>query len=103
MFWINIGRLLMLSVWSFLIFSLVHPFPKPLNIFMHIATFFMVVMHGLLMAMFNAGQPKDKKLTAAGKLRVFLFGVFELLIMLRRQQAELKSPPAGDDDKHDRP
>lgn len=40
MFWINIGRLLMLSVWSFLIFSLVHPFPKPLNIFMHIATFF---------------------------------------------------------------
>ena len=57
---------------------------------MHIATFFMVVMHGLLMSLFNAGQPQDKKLSAAGKVRVFLFGVFELLALLRRQQAELK-------------
>ena len=39
MFLINIGRILMLAVWGFLIFSPVHPFPKPLNIFMHIATF----------------------------------------------------------------
>ncbi|MCP5821066.1 DUF1145 domain-containing protein, partial [Klebsiella pneumoniae] len=31
MFLINIGRILMLAVWGFLIFSLVHPFPKPLN------------------------------------------------------------------------
>ncbi|MEM7873148.1 DUF1145 family protein [Morganella morganii] len=90
MFLINIGRILMLAVWGFLIFSLVHPFPKPLNIFMHIATFFMVMMHGLLMALFNAGQPQDKKLTAAGKVRVFLFGVFELLALLRRLQAERK-------------
>lgn len=96
MFLINIGRILMLAVWGFLVFSLVHPFPKPLNIFMHIATFFMVVMHGLLMALFNAGQPQDKKLTAAGKVRVFLFGVFELLALLRRQQAEQKNKPADD-------
>ncbi|RUT64440.1 hypothetical protein CKG00_14705 (plasmid) [Morganella morganii] len=91
MFLINIGRILMLAVWGFLVFSPVHPFPKPLNIFMHIATFFMVVMHGLLMALYNAGQPQAKKLTAAGKVRVFLFGVFELLALLRRQQAELKN------------
>ena len=30
---INIGRLLMLCVWGFLILNLVHPFPRPLNIF----------------------------------------------------------------------
>ena len=28
---INIGRLLMLCVWGFLILNLVHPFPRPLN------------------------------------------------------------------------
>ena len=30
---INIGRLLMLCVWGFLILNLVHPFPRPLNIY----------------------------------------------------------------------
>lgn len=29
---INIGRLLMLCVWGFLILNLVHPFPRLLNI-----------------------------------------------------------------------
>ncbi len=34
---INIGRLLMLCVWGFLILNLVHPFPRPLNIFVNVA------------------------------------------------------------------
>ncbi len=37
---INIGRLLMLCVWGFLILNLVHPFPRPLNIFVNVALIF---------------------------------------------------------------
>ena len=42
---INIGRLLMLCVWGFLILNLVHPFPRPLNIFVNVALIFTVLMH----------------------------------------------------------
>ncbi|HBB1336908.1 TPA: DUF1145 domain-containing protein, partial [Escherichia coli] len=41
---INIGRLLMLCVWGFLILNLVHPFPRPLNIFVNVALIFTVLM-----------------------------------------------------------
>ena len=44
---INIGRLLMLCVWGFLILNLVHPFPRPLNIFVNVALIFTVLMHGM--------------------------------------------------------
>ena len=64
---INIGRLLMLCVWGFLILNLVHPFPRPLNIFVNVALIFTVLMHGMQLA------------TTAEKVRIFLFGVFELL------------------------
>ena len=40
---INIGRLLMLCVWGFLILNLVHPFPRPLNIFVNVALIFTVL------------------------------------------------------------
>lgn len=41
---INLGRLLMLFVWAFLILNLVHPFPRPLNIFVNVALVFMALM-----------------------------------------------------------
>ena len=41
---INLGRLLMLCVWGFLLSNLFHPFPKPLKYFIDVALFFMVVM-----------------------------------------------------------
>ena len=34
MIWINLGRILMIGVWGFLITNLIAPFPRPLNIFM---------------------------------------------------------------------
>ena len=34
---INLGRLLMLCVWAFLLLNLFQPFPKPLNIFVNVA------------------------------------------------------------------
>ncbi|MGE4389709.1 MAG: DUF1145 domain-containing protein, partial [Citrobacter sp.] len=44
---INLGRLLMLGVWAFLLLNLVQPFPRPLNIFVNVALVFMVLMHGM--------------------------------------------------------
>ena len=57
---INLGRLLMLCVWGFLLSNLFHPFPKPLKYFIDVALFFMVVMHGLQLVLLKSTQPKDQ-------------------------------------------
>ena len=54
---INLGRLLMLGVWAFLIFNLVHPFPRPMNIFVNVAFVFTTFMHALQMVMLKNGLP----------------------------------------------
>ena len=77
---LNLGRLLMLCVWAFLLANLFHPFPKPLNIFVNVALFFMILMHGLQMTLLKATMPKDgPQMTRGEQIRVFLFGVFELV------------------------
>ena len=71
---INIGRLLMLCVWGFLILNLVHPLPRPLNI-----------LHGMQLALLKSTLPKDgPQMTTAEKVRIFLFGVFELLVWQKK-------------------
>lgn len=83
--WINLGRLLMLGVWGFLILNLIHPFPRPLNIFMTLAMVFMILMHGAQFLLLKASQPKDAPpLGKLVQLRIFLFGVFELLAWQKR-------------------
>ncbi|MGE9552517.1 DUF1145 family protein [Erwinia amylovora] len=77
---INLGRLLMVCVWAFLLLNLVHPFPKPLKYFVDVALFFMVVMHGLQLVLMRATQPKEgPKLSGLTQTKIFFFGVFELL------------------------
>ncbi|WP_130832428.1 DUF1145 family protein [[Erwinia] mediterraneensis] len=77
---INLGRLLMLCVWAFLLLNLVQPFPKPLTYFVNVALFFMLIMHGLQLVLLRATQPKDAaKLSRMTQLKIFVFGVFELL------------------------
>ena len=56
---INLGRLLMLGVWAFLLLNLVHPFPRPMNIFVNVALIFTSFMHALQMVMLKNGLPKD--------------------------------------------
>ncbi|RRE43741.1 DUF1145 family protein [Klebsiella pneumoniae] len=56
---INLGRLLMLCVWAFLLLNLFQPFPKPLNIFVNVALIFMILMHGLQLTLLKATQPKE--------------------------------------------
>lgn len=77
---INAGRVLMIFVWAFLLLNLVQPFPKPLTYFVNVALFFMVIMHGLQLVLMRSTQPKDApKLSGVMQLKVFFFGVFELL------------------------
>ncbi|ENO4530735.1 DUF1145 family protein [Salmonella enterica] len=81
---INLGRLLMLFVWAFLILNLVHPFPRPLNIFVNVALVFMALMHGMQLALLKSTIPKEgPQMTTGEKIRIFLFGVFELLVWRR--------------------
>lgn len=81
---INIGRLLMLCVWDF------NPqpgasFPRPLNIFVNVALIFTVLMHGMQLALLKSTLPKDgPQMTTAEKVRIFLFGVFELLVWQKK-------------------
>ncbi len=83
---INIGRLLMLCIWAFLLLNFIHPFPKPMKYFLDVAAFFMLFMHGLQVTLLKATQGKDqKKIGGWLQLRIFLFGVFELLAWQKTQ------------------
>jgi len=77
---LNLGRLLMLCVWAFLLLNLFQPFPRPLNIFVNVALFFMILMHGLQMLLLKATLPQDAPpMRRSEQIRIFLFGVFELI------------------------
>lgn len=82
---INLGRLLMLFVWAFLIFNLFVPFKYPANIFVNVALIFTVFMHALQATMMKKTLPKEgPQMTRAEEFRIFLFGIFELLIWLKK-------------------
>lgn len=93
MIWINLGRLLMLGVWGFLLANLIAPFPRPLNIFMIVAMAFTLLMHGFQLLLLRASQPKGGARLGRGlEARIFLFGVFELLAWQKKQAPR---PPAS--------
>jgi putative membrane protein len=88
---INFGRLLMLCVWAFLLLNLFQPFPKPLNIFVNVALIFMILMHGLQLTLLKATQPKEMPpLGRFEQIRIFIFGVFELVAWQKKLKATLK-------------
>ncbi|OON39396.1 hypothetical protein BTJ39_14035 [Izhakiella australiensis] len=88
---INIGRLLMVCVWLFLLWNLVDPFPKPLRYFVHVALFFMIIMHGLQLTLMKATQPKNAApLSGKVQLKMFIFGVFELLAWQKKHYPKKK-------------
>ena len=88
---INLGRLLMLCVWAFLVLNVIQPFPRPLNIFVNVALIFTAFMHALQMVMMKNGLPKDSPpMTGWQQLRVFIFGVFELLVWMKKFKAQVK-------------
>lgn len=81
---INLGRLLMLFVWAFLILNLVQPFPRPLNIFVNVALVFMALMHGMQLALLNQRYRRGSADDDGREIRIFLFGVFELLVWQKK-------------------
>lgn len=84
---INAGRLLMVFVWGFLLLNVAHPFPKPLTYFVNVALFFMVIMHGLQLVLMRTTQPKGTaKLSGLLQVKIFFFGVFELLAWQKKQR-----------------
>ena len=88
---INFGRLLMLCVWAFLLLNLFQPFPKPLNIFVNVALIFMILMHGLQLTLLKATQTKEiPPLGRFEQIRIFIFGVFELVAWQKKLKATLK-------------
>nr|WP_314263912.1 DUF1145 family protein [uncultured Moellerella sp.] len=101
---INIGRLLMISVWGFMLFNLIHPFPKPLKYFMDIAMIFMVIMHALQTLFMKSTLPKGEKMPLGQQIRLFFFGVFELLSIQKVQKAQFAERKQKSDltnrDKH---
>jgi putative membrane protein len=86
---INLGRLMMLCIWAFLIFNLIHPFPRPLNIFVNVALVFTFFMHALQATMMKTALPQEgPQMTKVEQLRIFLFGVFELLVWQKKLKAK---------------
>jgi len=77
---INIGRVLMVFIWFFLLLNLVHPATKPLKYFIDVALIFMVVMHGLQLILLKATQSNSTlKMSKKEQVKIFFFGAFELL------------------------
>ncbi|WP_312689926.1 DUF1145 family protein [Kosakonia sp.] len=86
---INLGRLMMLCIWVFLLWNLIQPFPRPLNIFVNVALVFTVFMHALQATMLKTALPKEgPQMTRAEQARIFLFGVFELLLWQKKLKAK---------------
>lgn len=77
---INFGRVVMVFIWGVLLLNLVHPATKPLKYFIDVALIFMVIMHGLQVVLLKATQTANgPKMTRKEEIKLFVFGVFELL------------------------
>lgn len=86
---INLGRLLMLGVWAFLLLNVFHPLPRPLNIFVNVALIFMVIMHAMQLALMKSTLQKDApSLGHVEQFKIFVFGVFELLAWQKKQDGQ---------------
>lgn len=80
------GKVIMLLVWAFLISNIIYPAPKPLKYFIDIALIFMILMHGLQLVLMKYTQPKGSApLKGMTQLNLFIFGVFELLALQKKQ------------------
>lgn len=88
---INIGRLLMLLVWTVMIYNIFIPFTKPLNYILNVAFSFMVIMHILKLIMLKIALTNEQiQFSKATQIRLFFFGVFELLAWQKQWRSEDK-------------
>ncbi|MFC0180092.1 DUF1145 domain-containing protein [Thorsellia kenyensis] len=83
---IHLGRLLMLSVWFFLLYNVVYPVKPPIHYFLYFILAFMAITNCLKVLMMSVMSAKSGPLTSGQKIRLFLFGVFELKAIFKQQQ-----------------
>ncbi|OCG56650.1 MULTISPECIES: DUF1145 domain-containing protein [unclassified Gilliamella] len=77
---IFIGKVLYSFIWLFLLFNLIHPYPKPANVVANVGLIAFAVTHGLQALMLNSTMTNQEKQQDKFKvLRLFLFGIFESL------------------------
>jgi len=77
---IFIGKIIYLFIWLFLLFNLIHPYPKPANIVAYVALATFVIVHGLQAWLLSSTLSSQEKSQDRFKvLRMFFFGVFEAL------------------------
>lgn len=88
---INIGRVLMLLVWTVMIYNIFMPFAKPLNYILNVAFSFMVIMHILKLLILKIALANEQTyFSKAAQIRLFFFGVFELLAWQKELQGDNK-------------
>lgn len=77
---IMIGKAIYLCIWLFLLFNLIYPFPSPANVVANIALATFTLIHGLQAWLLNSTlSTQEKRQDKFKVLRMFLFGVFEVL------------------------
>lgn len=77
---ILLGKIIYSFIWLFLLFNLIHPYPKPANLVAYLALATFVVVHGLQAWLLSSTLSRQEKSQDRFKvLRMFLFGVFEAL------------------------
>ncbi len=75
---IFIGKFLYTIMWLFLLFNLIHPYPKPANIVAYFGLAAFTITHGLQAYMLQSTMTnKEKEEDKFKALRLFIFGVFE--------------------------
>lgn len=77
---IQIGRLLYLIIWGFLILNLFYPYPGAAKMLAYVALAVMVITHGLQAWILNTTlTEQERKHDRFITLRLFLFGIVEVL------------------------
>lgn len=77
---IFIGRLIYLLIWIFLVWNLFAPYPAPANFIANIALAAFVITHGLQAWLLSSTLTQQEKQRDRFRvLRLFLFGIFEVL------------------------
>jgi Predicted membrane protein len=80
------GKVLYSFIWLFLLFNLIHPYPRPANIVANIGLIVFVIIHGLQACILHSTMTSQEKEQDKFKvLRLFLFGVFESLSWKNRK------------------
>ncbi|SQI80755.1 membrane protein [Klebsiella oxytoca] len=82
----------MLCVWGvFIAESVPNRSQSRSNIFVNVALIFMILMHGLQLTLLKATQTKEMPpLGRFEQIRIFIFGVFELVAWQKKLKATLK-------------